>query len=141
MGELVYLRDRNYLVYLRNLGYLPLPPLVTTVPLCEDPEVSTVCTCAGMLAYVAGRWQHVDLCPECLEPENRPCRDRARHAACPDPDPVVCCHGGCTEPVQAEGECANGRDPRACCLCCWVRTDILEGRLMWPAMPAPRTHE
>lgn len=130
MGELVYLRDRLY----------ELPPLVVTVPLCEDPDVSTVCECGGMLAYQAGRWQHVDLCPECFEPDDRPCHDRVRHAACLDPTPVGCFHGGCAEPVSAEGECANGHAPRTCCLCCWATDDLLEGRRMWPTTPHPRTH-
>lgn len=121
MGDLVFLHGKQF----------ELPPIVVTVPLCDEPTVSTVCECAGLLAFIRGRYEHVEACIECLG-STLPCPDPGRHVACPDPAPRTCVHDQCREPVEVEIECGNGEPPRTCCGCCWVTADQLEGRRMWP---------
>ena len=111
-----------------------LPPLVVTIPLCDNPAVSTVCTCGGLLAYVSGEWRHVEACIECYD-STHPCPSPGDHTACATPDPVACAHADdwqCDEPVSVDGDCGNGGAPRSCCRCCWVETDDAEGRVLWP---------
>lgn len=122
-ATLVYLNERR----------AAFVPLVMTVPLCEA-QPSAMCTCGGMLAYLEGRWQHVEACVECYDsPE--PCHARYGHKACAAPEVTDCVHGNdwhCGNPASIEQTCANGEEPRACCGCCWVHADDLEGRAMWP---------
>lgn len=117
-------------VYLRT-GPPERAPLVLTVPLCEDPTISTYCTCGGLLAFVAGRWQHAEACIACFASTD-PCPDSRAHRSCPDPDPVTCWHDTCRETVELEIDCASGLPAGGCCGCCWVTDDMLEGRRMWP---------
>ena len=110
---------------------IALSRLIVTVPLCEEPNTSTVCECGGLLAYVTGRWQHVEACVDCHD-SDQPCRDSHRHIACVDPLPKTCAHGNCREEVSMVIECARGLANRTCCGCCWDMSDALEARRMWP---------
>lgn len=120
----------NPVVTLRR-GLVELSRLLITVPLCEQPNTSTVCECGGLLAYFGERWHHVEACVRCFA-SARPCRNTHRHIACIDAHPLVCAHGGCREAVDLEVECAHGLTKRTCCGCCWITTDALDGRRMWP---------
>lgn len=114
--------------------WLILAPPVITVPLCEHPTVSTVCTCGGLLAYVGGRWQHVEACIECYDSPH-PCPNPSAHQVCPSPEFEVCAHAAdwqCNEPVALDDGCAVGDAARTCCRCCWQATDDAEGRILWP---------
>jgi hypothetical protein len=106
--------------------------------LCDRPAVTSVCAslvtdrvCGGLLAYSAGRWQHVNACRACLT--GLPCRDTGRHRWCDDPQPQTCAHGSCGEPVDVHTPCAAGL--AGCCGCCWHTCDDLEGRTLWPSSP------
>lgn len=123
MGDVVYLYPRTDTVsVLRSL----------TVPLCEDPNTSTVCECGGLLAYLCGRWQHVEACLRCYASTSS-CPNPRGHTSCEDPEPSTCAHAGCSEPINLDGPCAYGQ---ACCGCCWQTVDELEGRQLWPT-PIP----
>lgn len=120
----------NGIVYLRA-GFVERAPLMLTVPLCEDPVISTYCICGGLLAFVGNRWQHAEACIACFA-STEPCPDSRSHRACLDPQPVTCWHGSCLETVELEIECASGLPPGECCGCCWVPADMLEGKRTWP---------
>jgi hypothetical protein len=79
------------------------------------PVADTVCDCGGLLAFVAGRWQHIDQCLSCRT-ENRPCA--GQHIACTDPSPRRCLHRLCNQPVSLEDRCGLDRSVHECCGCC-----------------------
>lgn len=94
-------------------------------------EPVTICLCSGLLDLAAGRFVHTGTCIECYDTDE-PCPDTRAHVTCATPEPAVCLHGRCDEPVSLDIECAYGLVKRSCCGCCWVSADALEGRMMWP---------
>jgi hypothetical protein len=132
MGVVVHLNGR-----LREL-----PPLVT-VPLnrCDDPVVTAVCVsvvyrrgveqkCGGLLGYQSGRWQHVNVCRDCLDSPGA-CFGDVGHVSCTDPEPGKCAHPNCDQEADIEMPCALG-GVGDCDGCCWVREDRNEGLRLWP---------
>jgi hypothetical protein len=109
-----------------------LPPLVVatgpTLNLCDQPIASGRCIslvtykknsypCGGLLAYQGGSWQHVNACEDCYNSDD-PCPG-VGHRSCDDPQPELCMHGACVEPVDIEVPCTNGGAGQ-CCGCCWI---------------------
>lgn len=123
-------------VYLNNWPR-ELPPLVTTTPPARRDTPTAVCVslidrgygeqpCDGLLAYLRGRWQHVDACHDCL---TGPTTCAVGHLRCDTPQPRECTHG-CGEAADVEMPCTGG-GVGDCDGCCWVTDDALQGRRLW----------
>jgi hypothetical protein len=79
-----------------------------TAPLPRPAFVAvTACPCGDVLGFTAGRWKHP------------PARHR-KNTDCTTPEPAVCTHGQCRNPVALDERCAHEPGPAVCCGCCWI---------------------
>lgn len=98
------------------LRLLPPPCELDLLP-PEDAEITVCAVDGGILAYLAGTWQHTDQCVGCAT--GRPCT--TLHTGCDDPEPEMCPHG-CRQPVDLDAACSDRGllHSRSCNGCCWA---------------------
>lgn len=98
------------------------PAVVVLLQRDQAAEADTICECGGLLAYIAGRFQHLNMCLSCYT-LTEPCG--GPHVGCfgGDPQPAICQHRGCLQPVTLTDNCAMDGDRRVCCGCCLDRGD------------------
>lgn len=98
------------------------PPATSVVllPRWRAPEADTICSCGGLLTYTAGRWLHVDQCLSCC---GRAGSCMWPHVGCTAavPEPMICQHRSCLQPVTLADNCALDGARQVCCGCCLDR--------------------